>query len=80
MTAILVIADGNAQSTGSLVGADLIVYNAKISTGNLAQPNASAVAVKRGRIYAVGADAEMLGLKDNNTKVIDANGRRLIPV
>jgi predicted amidohydrolase YtcJ len=68
-----------AQSSDPFVGADLIVYNAKITTQNPAQPQASALAVKGGRIYAVGADAEILGLKDNNTRLIDADGRRLIP-
>src|SRR6202042_2007147 len=66
-------------STGSIVGADLIVFNAKITTENLSQPKASALAVKRGKIYAVGTDAEILSLKDNNKRLIDANGRRLIP-
>jgi predicted amidohydrolase YtcJ len=69
----------DTQSNDELVGADLIVYNAKIATQNLAQPEASALAVKRGRIYAVGSDAEILPLKDNNTRQIDADGRRLIP-
>jgi predicted amidohydrolase YtcJ len=63
----------------TVVGADLIVFNAKITTQNLAQPEASALAVKRGRIYAVGADAEILELKSAQTRVIDAEGRRLIP-
>ncbi|MBA0885125.1 amidohydrolase [Flavobacterium undicola] len=69
----------NAQSKGDFIGADLIVFNAKITTGSLSQPEASALAVKRGRIYAVGTDAEILNLKDNNTKLIDADQRRLIP-
>src|SRR5712675_387299 len=68
-----------AQSAGSFVGADMIVFNATITTQSLAIPRASALAVKRGRIYAVGSDAEILSLKDNNTRLIDANGRRLIP-
>ncbi|MFW0716429.1 amidohydrolase [Pedobacter sp. N23S346] len=68
-----------AQSTDPFVGADLIVYNAKIKTQSLSQPQATALAVKSGRIYAVGNDAEILGFKDNNTKLIDADGRRLIP-
>src|ERR1700743_2674195 len=68
-----------AQSNDQLVGADLIVYNANISTGSVVQPQASALAVKRGRIYSVGTDADILKLKDNNTRIIDANGRRLIP-
>ena len=68
-----------AQYNNQFVGADLIIHNAKITTQNLSQPEASALAVKRGKIYAVGTDAEILMLKDNNTRVIDAKGRRLIP-
>jgi hypothetical protein len=69
----------SAQSIEPFIGADMIVVNAKITTQNPAQPEASALAVKRGRIYAVGSDAEILNLKDNNTTVVDAEGRRLIP-
>src|ERR1700722_2180154 len=79
MTTMIIFFVGKAQTTGSIVGADLIVFNAKITTGSLTQPQASALAVKRGKIYAVGTAAEILNLKDNNTRLIDANGRRLIP-
>ena len=37
------------------------VHAARMSTQDLARPEASALAVKRGRIYAVGNDAEILG-------------------
>lgn len=57
----------------------MIVHNALIFTGNSAQPAASALAVKSGRIYSVGTDAEVLSLKNANTRVIDSGGRRLIP-
>ena len=69
----------NAQTSDQHIGADMIVFNANIATGSLTKPEASALAVKRGRIYAVGNDSEILELKDANTKLIDANGRRLIP-
>ena len=69
----------HAQANPETQGADLIVHNAKVFTGNLAQPEASALAVKNGRIYAVGSDAEVLQLKNANTRVIDSRGRRLIP-
>lgn len=69
----------HAQASQEAAGADLIVHNAKIYTGNPAQPAASALAVKNGRIYSVGTDAEVLGLKSANTRVIDSRGRRLIP-
>jgi predicted amidohydrolase YtcJ len=67
------------QSTEANPGADLIVFNANIFTGNLAQPEASALAVKNGRIYSVGTDDEILDLKSSSTQTIDASGRRLIP-
>ncbi|HEV7298402.1 MAG TPA: amidohydrolase [Tepidisphaeraceae bacterium] len=66
-------------STQEQPGADLIVFNARIYTGNLAQPEASALAVTKGRIYAVGTDNEILDLKNASTRIIDAGGRRLIP-
>ncbi|MGP4048984.1 amidohydrolase [Streptomyces sp. 2A115] len=68
-----------AQSTQNPSGADLIVINAKIFTNNRGQTEASALAVKGGRIYSVGPDADILSLKNSETKIIDARGRRLIP-
>jgi predicted amidohydrolase YtcJ len=73
------LANIHAQARQEAPGADLIVHNAKIFTGNPGQPAASALAVKNGRIYSVGTDAEMLGLKNANTRIIDSGGRRLIP-
>ena len=70
---------GQAQTTLDDPGADLIVINAKIFTGNRAQPEASALAVKKGRIYFVGSNEDILGLKNSKTKVIDARSHRLIP-
>ncbi|MCC2674499.1 MAG: amidohydrolase, partial [Ramlibacter sp.] len=78
---MVVIGLANAHAQGRQVppGADLILHNARIFTGNPAQPAASALAVKDGRIYSVGTDAEVLGLKNASTRVIDSRGRRLIP-
>lgn len=73
------VSSAQAQSTQEPPGADLIVFNAKIFTNNLAQPEASALAVTQGRIYSVGTDADILDLQGSGTKVIDADGRRLIP-
>lgn len=68
-----------AQTMQQPSGADLIVFNAKIFTGNEAQPEASALAVKQGRIYSVGSDGDILSLKNSSTEIIDARSRRLIP-
>ncbi len=73
------LGSGLAQAATIAPGADLIVHNAKIFTGNRAQPSASAVAVKDGRIFSVGSDAEVLSLRSAGTRVIDSRGRRLIP-
>ncbi len=79
LIAISWASSGHAQLTEEKAGADLIIFNAKIHTGNRAQPEAAALAVKQGRIYSVGSDAEILGLRNAKTKVIDARSRRLIP-
>ncbi|SEL50959.1 hypothetical protein SAMN05444354_106258 [Stigmatella aurantiaca] len=73
------LSSAQAQATQDDPGADLIVVNAKIFTGNRAQPEASGLAVKKGRIYSVGSDAEILSLKNSKTQVIDAHNRRIIP-
>ena len=73
------LASAHAHAAQEAAGADLIVHNARIYTGNRAQPEASALAVKNGRIYSVGSDAEVLGLKNANTRIIDSHGRRLVP-
>ena len=77
MTEKIVPAD-QERSTQLPPGADSIVINAKIFTNNRGQAEASALAVKNGRIYSVGSDAEILSLKNSETKVIDAHGRTLI--
>lgn len=77
--AFFCVSSVNAQPAQEPPGADLIVHNARIYTGNRAQPEASALAVKNGRIYSVGPDADVLSLKNSKTRIIDARKRRLIP-
>ncbi|MFD0378250.1 amidohydrolase [Streptomyces sp. NPDC127112] len=59
--------------------ADLVVRNAKVYTGDPARPSAGAVAVRAGRIVALGDDHELAGLVGPATRVVDALGRRLVP-
>src|SRR5690554_2413317 len=79
LMAVLCASAIQAQSGQKPPGADLIMFNARIFTGNPAQPEASALAVKHGRIYSVGADAEILDLQSSSTEIIDAGSRRMIP-
>lgn len=59
--------------------ADLIINNARITTMNRAQPEADAVAVKDGKIVAVGRAEEVMTACGASTRVIDAKGKRMIP-
>lgn len=77
--ALFCISSVNAQPAQRAPGADLILFNAKIFTNNRGQTEASALAVRNGRIYSVGPDADILSLKNSETRIIDARGRRLIP-
>lgn len=59
--------------------ADLIVHNAKVVTLDTKSRIAQAVAVRAGRIVAVGTDKEVLPLRGPKTRVIDAKGRTVLP-
>jgi predicted amidohydrolase YtcJ len=58
---------------------DLILHHARIWTGDDARPWAEAVAVREGRITAVGSDAEVLALTGPDTRVRDLGGRFMSP-
>lgn len=59
--------------------ADLLLVNAKVYTVDPAQPWAQAVAIRGGRIEAVGSTANLAVLKDGHTRVVDLHGRLLLP-
>ena len=58
---------------------DLLLHNARVLTMNPMHPRAGAVAVKDGRILAMGTDAELEHLRGAGTKVVDCRGRCLVP-
>lgn len=59
--------------------ADAIYINATVVTVNDAQPTAEAVAVKGGRILAVGDRRTVEALKGSTTQIIDLQGRTMVP-
>ena len=67
------------SSCTSKPSADIIFVNATIYTMNSDQPTASAVAIKGSRIAHVGTDEEVLKWKGDNSKVIDLEGKTMIP-
>jgi len=58
---------------------DLILVNGRFSTLDRANPAAEAAAVVGGRFGAVGAEREIRALAGPDTRVIDLEGRRVIP-
>jgi len=59
--------------------ADLVVTHAKIVTLDAAGTTAQALAVRDGRIVAVGNAAQMRALSGPATRTVDAGGRTVIP-
>jgi predicted amidohydrolase YtcJ len=59
--------------------AETVITNARIYTVNAARPWAEAAAVKDGRFLFIGAAKEAKRYQSNNTKVIDAGGRFVLP-
>ena len=70
------------MSKGSVVeelGADLILVNGKVVSVDPEETVAEAVAVRDGRILRVGSNEEIKGLAMSSAKVIDLNGKILLP-
>jgi len=59
--------------------ADIIVLHGRVYTENPQQPWAQAVAIYRGKIVAVGDDAEIERRRGIGTKVINAGGKLVLP-
>ncbi|MHA2081940.1 MAG: amidohydrolase, partial [Candidatus Thorarchaeota archaeon] len=59
--------------------ADIVLWNAKIITMDSEGSMSEALAVKHGRIIAVGLKSEMEGLVGPETEIIDAKGKTVIP-
>ena len=58
---------------------DLILHHAVIWTGDKAQKEAEAIAIKDDVIVAIGSNKEILDRASKNTETIDANGRFIVP-
>jgi predicted amidohydrolase YtcJ len=59
--------------------ADLIVHNGKVVTVDAKFTVTEALAVKGGKVVAVGPSADVLKLKGPETRVIDAAGKTVLP-
>ncbi|MDI3402400.1 amidohydrolase [Streptomyces cavernicola] len=69
-----------SQSTARpLPAADTVLTGARVRTLDPARPHATAVAVKDGRIAAVGSDADVRDWRGAHTEVVDLGGATLTP-
>jgi predicted amidohydrolase YtcJ len=75
----LVFAVLASASSAVAQDADLIVRNARIWTGDSAQPRAQALAVRGERLIVVGTNAQADAHRGTRTRVVDAGGRFMTP-
>jgi predicted amidohydrolase YtcJ len=79
-TPAAVAAAGQAPAAAdSRPAADLIIHHARIWTVNPQQPEADALAVLSGRFVAVGSEPEVMHWQGPHTRIVDAQGKRLLP-
>ncbi|CAH0529065.1 N-substituted formamide deformylase [Allocatenococcus thiocycli] len=59
--------------------ADTIYVGGEIITVNDSELTTEALAIKNGRILAVGKESELMKLRDDHTKIVDLDGKTIIP-
>lgn len=57
----------------------LILKNGKITTLNRAHPEVEAIAISDGKVLRTGSNHDVMQLANSTTKIVDLNGRRVIP-
>ncbi len=75
--ALIILASACAQRTST--PADTVLKHARIYTVNANLPWAQALAVREGKIVAVGSDEAIAAYQGPSTKVMDARGRMALP-
>ncbi|WP_025126739.1 amidohydrolase [Pseudomonas sp. PH1b] len=75
---LLLVAMGFA-SMEAMAATDLVLLNGQIFTADRAQPKVQALAVENGKVLQVGSDAQIKALIDKGTRVIDLQGKTLMP-
>ena len=68
-----------AGAQPNATAAEVIIAHGKVYTVNHAQPWAEAVAVRDGKILAVGSNDDILRLRGKSTRVVDAKGHLVLP-
>ncbi len=66
-------------SMETMAAADLILHNGKVYTAEPGQPLQQAIAIENGKVLAVGTDEQVLGLRQDATRLVDLGGKVLMP-
>jgi predicted amidohydrolase YtcJ len=61
------------------ITADMILFNGKIHTIAKSKDSVTAVAIKDGKFVAIGNDAEVMAHSGTSTRLIDLQGKRVVP-
>jgi predicted amidohydrolase YtcJ len=78
--AVLVVASGSfAQQSARIAPADTIITHGKIYTLDQQRPWAQSLAIRKGKIVAVGKDEEVERFRGIGTKMVDAGGKLVLP-
>ena len=64
---------------GSAAGGDIIFVNGHVLTGELGSPKATGLAIRAGKIAAVGSDDEVRAWRGSGVQEIDLRGRTIAP-
>jgi predicted amidohydrolase YtcJ len=76
---VVVLAFAVCATAQTNPAADLIIQNARVWTVDPSQPEAQAVAILGDRIVAVGSSQQVGLWRGPDTRVVDADGQRLMP-
>jgi predicted amidohydrolase YtcJ len=68
-----------AQRTARVTPADILIVHAKIYTVDEKKPWAESLAIRKGKILAVGTDEQVERFRGIGTKLIDAGGKLALP-
>ena len=76
---LALLCSGSMACKASPAAADLIMFDGKFLTMDARGSVVQAVAVRDGKIIAVGADAAIERWRDSKTRMVDMNGQTVLP-
>ena len=79
MVLLVAAASASAQRSARIAPADILIVHAKIYTADEKNPWAQSLAIRKGKIVAVGSDEQVGRFRAIGTKLIDAGSKLVLP-